>query len=265
MNISIASYSFHGLIRAGKMDIFGYLESVKYRYRLDAADIWNGLLGSTDEARAKKVREAMDEREMRCVNYHVDGVHVWEDDPDKREQNYKNALTHLRIAEILGAETVRIDTGGTLTQMTNEQLDFVASRFREYCKWASDHNARIGPETHWGFSLIIDNMERIARAVDHPAYGVLLHIGHWEGVNDVSAGAPGIPEEIENDRRIAPWTVHTHVDARITRSNLAERIKVLRDAGYDGCWGIEHHTGKNEYHEVAYQLAELSRALGVKE
>ena len=88
MNISIASYSFHKTIAAGKMDVFGYLESVKYRYRLNTADIWNGLMRSTDEGYARKVREAVDEREMDVVNYHVDGVHLWDDDPAKREQNY---------------------------------------------------------------------------------------------------------------------------------------------------------------------------------
>ncbi len=56
MNISIASYSFHKTIAAGKMDVFGYLESCKYRYRLDTADIWNGLLRSTDPDYASKVR-----------------------------------------------------------------------------------------------------------------------------------------------------------------------------------------------------------------
>ena len=39
MKLSIASYSFHGLLDEGKMDVFGYLETIRYRYGLDAADI----------------------------------------------------------------------------------------------------------------------------------------------------------------------------------------------------------------------------------
>ena len=63
MRISIASYSFHGLTGAGMMDIFGYLESVKYRYRLDAADIWSGTLGSIEPEHLGKLNfylEALD-------------------------------------------------------------------------------------------------------------------------------------------------------------------------------------------------------------
>ena len=42
---------------------------------------------------------------------------------------------------------------------------------------------------------------------------------------------------------------------------LEEKIKLLLDAGYQGYWGVEHHTAKNEYAEVACQLAELEKAL----
>ncbi len=250
MKITIASYSFHGLREEGKIDAFGYLETVKYRYRLDAADFWNGLLDGTDEDYIRKVRQGVEAREMTVANYHIDGVHLWEDDPEARERNYQNAKAHLRLAELLGAQTVRIDTGGEVGPMTPEQFDYVVTRYQEYARWAGDHGFRIGPENHWGFSLIAENMERIAEAVAHPAYGILLHVGHWED-----------GDEEGGDRRMARWAVHTHLDARITDTCLAERMQILMDAGYPGYWGVEHHSAQNEYREVAYQLAAVQRAL----
>ena len=44
LDISIASYSFHGLYEIGAMSVFQYLETVKFRYHCDKADIWNGML-----------------------------------------------------------------------------------------------------------------------------------------------------------------------------------------------------------------------------
>lgn len=250
MKISIASYAFHGLLAEKKIDAFGYLESCKYRYGLDAADFWNGIIGTTDEAYIRKVREALDDREMCCVNYHADGCHVWEDAADARERNYQSALVHLRVAVSLGARTLRIDAGGKGQVWTNEQFDHLVKRFKEYCAFAADHGFRMGPESHWGPELVPDNMERLAKAVGHPAFGILMHIGHWENA----------PEE-EGDRRLAPWAIHTHVDARITRTRLEPAIKLLLDAGYQGYWGVEHHSAKNEYYEVAWQLAEVRRTL----
>ncbi|MCW3098685.1 MAG: xylose isomerase [Chthonomonadaceae bacterium] len=232
------------------MDAFGYLETCRYRYGLDTADFWNGLIGTVEADTLVKIRQGVEEREMQVVNYHVDGVHLWEDDPNAREANYRKAWEHLHAAVALGAKTVRFDTGGKLTTMTEEQCDFLAGRYREYCRFAAENGFRIGPENHWGLSLFADNMERLARAVDHPAYGILMHLGHWEDCDPV-----------EGDRRLASWTVHTHVDARVSRTDLAERMQVLLDANYTGCWGVEHHTAHNEYAEVGYQLAEVRRVL----
>ncbi|MDX1933707.1 MAG: sugar phosphate isomerase/epimerase [Capsulimonadales bacterium] len=253
MKISIAGYSVHGLLAEGKIDIFGYLESCRYRYGLDTADLWNGLLPTLDEDFIRKVRQGLEERELTLVNYHADGCHLWEDDPAAAERNRELAYKHLKTAAMLGAKTFRIDTGGTLERMTPDQLTFVADRYREYCEFGQQHGFKVGPETHWGFSLIIENMEEIARTVDHPAYGILLHIGHWE---------KGDPDE--GDRRLAPYTVHTHVDANITRTSLAEKIDLLLDAGYQGYWGVEHHSTRNEYAEIAVQVATVRRVLARK-
>src|SRR5579862_9578640 len=76
MKISIASYSVHGLLAEGKIDAFGYLESCKYRYGLDTADFWNGLIGTVDEDYLHSVRQAVEEQELTLVNYHEDGVHL---------------------------------------------------------------------------------------------------------------------------------------------------------------------------------------------
>lgn len=250
MKISIAGYSVHGLLAEGKIDLFGYLESCRYRYGLDTADLWNGLLPTLDDDFIRKARQGLEERELTLVNYHADGCHVWEDDPQDRERNRQLARQHLKAAATLGAKTVRIDTGGRLERMTPAQLETVARGFREYCIFGQEHGFVVGPETHWGFSLFADNMEAIARAVDHPAYGILLHIGHWED-GDPDGG----------DRRLAPYTAHTHVDAQITRTCLAEKMQLLLDAGYTGYWGVEHHSAQNEYAEIAVQLATVRRVL----
>ncbi|NLF02447.1 MAG: sugar phosphate isomerase/epimerase [Anaerolineales bacterium] len=250
MKISIISYAFYGLQKAGVMDIFGYLESCRHRYGLDAADIWNGTLASLDDDHLHRVREALDERELTLACFAVDGAHIWEADPELRERNYRAALAHLRAAELLGARAVRIDIGGRDSAMSDEQFDAVVRRYQEYAQRAFDGGYRIGPETHFGPALVPENMQRIYEAVASPAYGTLLHIGHWvEGRED------------EGDALVAPWTFHTHVDWRITTTCLERKIALLQDAGYQGYWGVEHHTGEDEYSEVAIQVATVRHAL----
>jgi sugar phosphate isomerase/epimerase len=255
MSISIASYAFHGLKSAGMIDVFGYLETCRYRYGLDTADIWNGLISDNPEFYLnddflKKLKSAMEERELTLVNYHVDAVHVWEDNPAQRKAHYDLAMRQLKAAEFLGAKTVRIDAGGKGQTWSNEQWDVIIKTFKDYCAFAHNAGFKLGPESHWGPELVPDNMEKLAKSVDSPAFGILMHIGHWENA----------PIE-ESDKRMAKYAVHTHIDQKTTETRLESAMKILLDAGYTGCWGVEHHTGKNEYAEVAVQLASVRRAV----
>ncbi len=77
MKLSVISYAFHQMHREGTIDLFGYLETCKYRLRLDAADVWNGMLASTDDEYLHKVKAALDEREMVVTNLAVDRAHIW--------------------------------------------------------------------------------------------------------------------------------------------------------------------------------------------
>ncbi len=250
MKISIASYAFHGLLKQGKMDVFGYLESCKYRYGLQTADIWNGFLISTEEDYLRKVRDALDERELTLVNLCVDGAHIWEPDPVEREKKYQNALAALRAAEILGAKTVRIDAGHRGDEFTPEIFDHIVMRYQEYCKRAYNSGFKLGPENHWGAEKVVANMHAIRKAVASPAFGILLHIGGWNG-----------PDADRGDQLAAPFVMHTHIAWNITETCLREKMELLRNAGYTGYWGVEHHTGKNEYTEVGIQIARVRDVL----
>ncbi|WP_062109255.1 sugar phosphate isomerase/epimerase family protein [Bacillus niameyensis] len=262
MRLSIGGYSFNHTINQGKMDIFGYLETVKYRYGLNTVDLWNGQFAnrsfeSPDLDYVKKIREALDERELTLINYAVDGAHIWDPDPEKREQLYQNALKHLEIGEILGAQSIRIDTGGSFgsasdftMEMSDEQFDFIVNRYQEFCERAANNGYKIGPENHTGPSLSPVGIKKIAEAVNHPNFGILLHIGRWKEEKEIG------------DEMVAPWVCHTHFDARTAVAEEAtEKIQMLKASGYDGYWSIEHNAEGNQYVEVEWLLGTVKRLL----
>jgi len=246
MNLAVASYAFHGLFKAGQIDLFGYLESCRYRYNLDTADIWNRMLRSLDADYLATVKQGLAERALTLVNLCVDGPHIWVDDPAEREQHYQDALRYLAASVTLGARTLRIDAGVREDTFTEEQFDGIVTRFREYAQFAYDHGFRVGPENHWGAEVVPENMRRICKAVDHPGFGVLLHLRGNDG-----------------DALMAPWAMHTHLAWEITSTTLAASMTMLRDAGYQGCWSAEYHEGQNEYSAVAIQLAQVRHQLGL--
>ncbi|MFB3828054.1 MAG: sugar phosphate isomerase/epimerase family protein [Bryobacteraceae bacterium] len=257
MRLSVLSYSFRGLLAEGKMDVFGYLETCKYRYHLGAADIWTGNKGflmSTDEGYIRKVRDGLDERELVLADLAVDYAQLWMDDPAQREKYYQNGLAHLKANAILGAKFVRIDAGGDRkkSEWTGEQFDYIVKRYREYAQFAYDHGFKVGAENHWGPEAYWPSMQKLYKAVDHRGFGISCHFGGW-------AGSP--EEKDAADREAAPWVCHTHIPWNITEGPLAEKMGNLRKAGYQGYYSVEHHSAKQEYAEVGLQLARVRAVL----
>ena len=254
MNISVLSYSFRGLLKAGVMDIFGYLETCKYRYHLQAADLWSGFFVSEDEDYVLKIKEALDEREMELADIALDGAHLWEPDPDVREQHYQRAKTYLKIAEVLGARFVRIDAGGSRDAETwsDEEFDFIASRYREYAQWAYNHGFKIGLENHWGPEKRWSNLKLMYEAVNHPGFGVSCHLGSWAGPEE---------EQAQADVLVAPWVSHTHIAWYICQGPLMEKLSNLWKVDYDGYYSVEHHSAEDEYAEVGIQIAKVRDTL----
>jgi sugar phosphate isomerase/epimerase len=261
--ISILSYSFLGLFQSGQMDIFGYLESCRHRYGLDAANIWNGMLTSTDEGYLRKVREALDERRLKLCVLTTDSTHVWDPDPAIRAKNKANTLAHLNAARILGAEFMRIDAGGSSANdrtspaskaWSTEAFDGIVAGYTEYAKYAADHGFMIGPENHWGAEGIWPNMQKLYKAIaPHPGFGLSVHMSQWQGT----------PEEVARaDAESAPWVVAVHMDNNTCNGPLAEKMALLRNAGYKGWYVVENHSnGQNEYAMTAIQVAQVRRVL----
>ena len=252
LRLSILSYSFRGLLKAGMMDVFGYLDACKDRYGLHAADIWNGFLESTEESYLRKIKAALDERELVLADLCVDKAHVWEDNPAVRERNHENAKAHLQAASMLGARFMRVDAGGRGEVWTNEQFDHIVKRYQEYAQFAHDHGYKMGAENHWGTEGIWSNLKKLYDAVDHPAFGLSIHLGGWKGTAE---------EKVAWDREAAPFALHTHIAWNITQGNLEARLAPFYEAGYPGYYSVEHHSGKSEYRNVGIQLERVREVL----
>jgi len=252
MKISILSYSFRGLLNAGQMDLFGYLESCRYRYHLNAADIWSSFFPSTDDDYLDSVKEGLVSRGLELADLCVDQANVWDDDEAVREGNSQRAWAFLHAAVKLGARFVRIDAGSRNENWTPEEFDFIVATYRDYAQFAYDNGFKMGIENHWGPERKWSNLKAVYEAVDNPGFGVSCHIGGWAGT----------PEEVdEADRLVAPWASHTHIAWNICAGPLEEKLKNLWDAGYDGYYSVEHHSAVNEYSNVGIQLAQVQNVL----
>ena len=249
---SIASYSFHGLYRIGAMNAVQYFETIKYRYHVQYADLWNLMLTSYDDGYLLMLRDQLDERGLTLANLCCDGAHPWEDKEDDRNRNDITADNCLRAASILGALSVRMDVGIRTDNATDEQIEYVARKFKAYSRYCARFGAKFGPENHWGASRDIAVIRKLIQAVDEPNYAHLLHLGNW--LTDSPDKA------LDCDLAMAPAAMHIHMHYGAC-TDADHIFPLLIKAGYQGVWSIESHLSDNEYNNVAYQLAQAKRVI----
>ena len=92
-------------------------------------------------------------------------------------------------------------------------------------------------------------MHNICEAVDHPAFGVLLHMGRWNTPDD------------KGDELCAPYAFHVHCPPAVLDS-WEERMRKLIQTGYAGYWGVEQGPSDFPYTEIGWLLATAKRDLG---
>ncbi|MCL2421692.1 MAG: sugar phosphate isomerase/epimerase, partial [Defluviitaleaceae bacterium] len=222
-------------------------------YMLQTADIWNGFLKSYDDAYLKLVKQNIDERGLTVVNLCCDLANLWDDDPDTQIAYDKMAQDCLKAAEILGAKTIRIDTGVRENTFSDKHLEQVSKKYREYCKRAAHIGARLGPENHWGASTHSPTeLKKLFDAVGMDNFGILLHLGNWQTEDEATKD--------QYDLEMIDKAFHIHINYEHCLD--ADRVlPPLAKKGYSGCWTVESHKGVNEYNNVAFQLAQARRVL----
>ncbi|MDR1335616.1 MAG: sugar phosphate isomerase/epimerase [Tannerella sp.] len=260
LRISTLSYSFHGLAGAGMMDIFHFFETCKYRYGLDAADLWNGMITSTDDAFIDKVHTALEDRQLTVPNIAVDGTTVIQTEGEDAATHRAMQDRYMQIARRWGVGFVRFDAGASrqkdskdIDGWTDREFDLIVRRYRELAQVAYDNGFRAGAEVHWGPERCWVHMEKLIRAVDHPGFAICMHFGGWYGTHE---------ENLAAEKAAAPYVAHTHIPWNVCEDpHLPGRLAVLRDAGYTGYYSVEHHSGKNEYNLVEAQLGKVKAVL----
>jgi sugar phosphate isomerase/epimerase len=272
---SIASYSFHRALAAGKQDIFSYITDSK---KLGAAqlDPWNGHLAAIGEEDAviragrdpenaqfssisdeyvTRVRAAADEAGLPFVCLAIDGAHIYEPEPEKRQQNRASAYRWLDVAEKLGATQVRIDAGGP-GDMPDEIFEIIIDGYNDLIKRAGDKGITVLVENHWGPTHYPDNVVKLMNTID--GLGYLFDSNNW---------ADGYQER--GWELCIPYTDAVHIKTFEFDANgndptvdIPRVVRMLQDAGYDDVWGIESvPLDGDEYGAITKTAALIERSL----
>ena len=272
MQIGICSFSFHRLLADGKQDIFQYIEDCK-ALGCTQLEPWNAHLAelksnddvshvgrkpgqfqhltAADTDYIARVRQAADKAGLPFGCIAVDGAHIYEPSEEARQANRERAYKWLDIAHQLGASQIRIDAGGP-EDMPDDVFAIIREGYRDLIDRAAPMGIEIVVENHWGPTVIPDNVIKLLEGID--GLGLLLDMHNWK------------PELRAEGRRVcAPYATATHIktfdfDAdgnEISEEDVPTAIRLLLEAGYKGCWGIESVPKNGEEIEAARKTIAL--------
>jgi sugar phosphate isomerase/epimerase len=244
--VAVSSYCFQTPIQSGYLNLFGYLEIIHSRYKVQQADISNELLPAQilEPEFLVKIHNFIFERDMTLACLCIDGPELWSDDPDKRHADRQLIQRYLEAARRLNTKAVRIQLGRQAggEGLKQEAFEDIVIQMREWCEYYGDYGMRIGPENSAGIAWLPANLKKIRDAVDHPAYGHLLRVGSWP------AGKGR--EMIET---CLPSLMHTHLPAEsiIWVKDLLRRIA---RTDYDGAYSIVQSCNQYELIRAEWQI-----------
>jgi sugar phosphate isomerase/epimerase len=274
MKIGICSYSFHRLLEAGQHDMFKYITDCKdlgatqlepWNIHLApladeswkaTADPANVRLSSEEEAYLDRVIRAAKDVGLPFGCLAVDGAHVYLPTPEERRANRAYAYKWLEVADRLNASQVRIDSGGT-AELPDEMFEIIVEGYNDLIARGRDKGIEIIVENHWGPTNVPENVVKIIEAVD--GLGLLFDTNNW---------AKGMREK--GWQLCAKYARATHVktftfdeDGNEPSVDIPRVMRMLMDAGYDGCWSIESCPKElDEYEGARKAIALMRRVVG---
>jgi sugar phosphate isomerase/epimerase len=256
------------LLADGKQDMFKYIADCK-ELGATLLDPWNAHLTPLadletvsqaglepgHEAYLERVKRAADDAGLPFGCVAVDGAHIYEPTPKARRANRALAYRWLEVAERLGARQIRIDAGGP-EEMPDDVFQIVVEGYRDLVARGQDKGVEILMENHWGASRIPGNVVKIVDAVD--GLGLLFDTHNW----------PSDARE-KGWHMCARYATATHVktfsfdeQGNEASADIPKVMRLLVDAGYEGCWGIEScPRDGDEYEGVKKTIALIRRVI----
>ncbi len=257
MGYSVCSYSFHRTFDAQEMNIFDYISWCK-EHGFTQLDPWmkHVQAGYDDDSYLDRVKKAAADARLPFGCLAVDGAHIYEPTAEARAENRQKAYRWIDVAQRLGATQIRIDAGGRDVSL-DAILPLVIEGYNDLVPRAKAQGIEVIIENHWGPTRDVDGMYKLLNSV--PGLGLLLDSANWpEGTHE------------RGWRKCAPYARLTHLKTFSFDDtgndpdwDHALFVKILLEAGYEGCWGLEFE-GKGSLDErdmVLKSLALLKRLL----
>jgi L-ribulose-5-phosphate 3-epimerase len=239
--ISLAEWSLHKTLFAGKMTNLEFPIAAKKDYGIDAVEYVNQFWKdkARDEKYLAELKKRCDDNGVVSVLIMCDGEGALGDPIDsKRRQAVDNHKKWVESAKFLGCHGIRVNaqTGDKGTR--EEQAKRAADGLRSLSEFAAPHKINVIVENHGGLSSDGAWLAGVMKTVALPNCGTLPDFGNfgsydrYKGVDELMPFAKGVSAKSHD---FDPAT------GEETKTDFHKMMKiVVKDHNYHGFVGVEY-------------------------
>lgn len=285
MKLGVSSYSFSQLVGKGRM---GQLDIIPKAKEMGFEVIEFSTLslpeGETPLTFAPRLREACDAVGLPITNYTI-GADFLNGSHGDWKAEVERLKDEVRVAQLLGVPGMRHDAtrgfadGHAGPCGFDDALPTLVKGCRALTEFAADLGVMTMVENHGFFCQDSERVEKLANAVNHPNFGLLVDMGNFLCADDEPTRALG---------RVMPYAFHVHAkDFHVKPGNgqnpgagwfrsragnflrgaiighgdvpITQCISVMKRYGYDGVLSIEFEGMEDPLRGIALGLDNLRR------
>jgi L-ribulose-5-phosphate 3-epimerase len=245
--VSLAQWSLHRTLRAGKMDNLDFAKVTKREFGIEAVEYVNQFFAdkAKDNAYLTEMKQRAEDLGVISLLIMIDGEGALGDpDEAKRKVAIENHYKWVEAAKFLGCHSIRVNaqsSGGF-----DETIPLAADGLRRLSEFASPHAINVIVENHGGLSSNGEWLAKVLSTVGLPNCGALPDFGNFQ----VAEGKwydryKGVGELMPFAKAVSAKSHEFNAAGDEVRTDYRRMMKIVVDAGYHGFVGIEYEGDKH--------------------
>lgn len=267
LKISLAEWSFHRMLQAGKLDHLDFPLKAKKDFGIDAVEYVNGFFGmgkmTQQQAAVNKsyLQELLQRSKDAGVYNHLimidkEGSLAIPDDKE-RLQAVENHKKWIDAAKFLGCATVRVNLHGDGETSAKQKASVDSlSRLGEY---AAPQNINVVVENHgsdsskgyWVAAVMQQvNMKNVGTLPDFGNFCINHPWGTTQGdCTEAYDRYKGVAEMLPFAKGVSAKSYDFDADGNQPKIDFGRLIDIVKQSGFSGYIGIEYEGGKQSEEE----------------
>lgn len=256
IQISLAQWSLHKILFAGKMDNLDFAKTTKREFGIDGVEYVNAFFKdkAKDLKYLKEMKKRAQDEDVTSLLIMIDNEGALGNaDNKKRRIAVENHFKWVDAAKFLGCHSIRVNAKSSGTYQ--EQIERAADGLRQLSEYGAEQGINVIVENHGGLSSNGQWLASVIKKVDHPCCGTLPDFGNfaidrkkgewydrYKGVKELMPYAKAVSVKTSDFDDSRPYVT---VDTRFNKeTDILKMMKIVIDSDYTGYAGIEYEGSK---------------------